>query len=561
MPPSSILLPTETPFFTLPTATYIDHSLEETGLDGNILSERLDLDSFMGFQEAMQFATEASDTGSTSSTHPEKPQFNTSPNFKLGSDDEQVNTCTTHSRDNVIELSPESRNLNMRPVCVNLYQTQRQRSIATGMLDSTSADDQTALTYYVELIFPTQFPFIEAATGKITCHDLVWLARLSNICLAAIISQSIYCQNVELLRVGLDTESSFDQVALAYENTAQEGLRKSLVELAEAPEGIEHDNLKSRVIEAQVCAVLIIFSKVRVLNTLFDKFSEALTDYYFIKIYRRDGRWPEILKLIAVLPAVDFSGLTASYLSSLSLFQSALICFDILACASTQLPPSFALRFDNKFSDENYCIKIQDVIGCDNTVMACIMRIAELRAWKQKEMLNESMSLIELAKQAMLLDKDLTEVRHGILKQLAQYHHPKLSKIGAAIYITNVYACAASVYLHSTVSGPHLEIAEIKKGVTDTTNAIRSIPQAGLLKRLLWPVCVAASMADGDCRSFYEQLSRGLAESFGSNDNIHHALRIAKECWSLRRCSPSSKKAYDWTDAMASIGDPLLLAL
>jgi hypothetical protein len=65
-------------------------------------------------------------------------------------------------------------------------------------------------------------------------------------------------------------------------------------------------------------------------------------------------------------------------------------------------------------------------------------------------------------------------------------------------------------------------------------------------------------MAEGDDRSFYEQLARGLAESFGSG---HSVLRVVSECWRLRRFGLSGQKSYDWIDAMSSLGDPVFLGV
>lgn len=96
--------------------------------------------------------------------------------------------------------------------------------------------------------------------------------------------------------------------------------------------------------------------------------------------------------------------------------------------------------------------------------------------------------------------------------------------------ITNIFVGAASIYLHAIVSGTSSEVPKIKLGVADTIEAIKLVPDDGLIKRLTWPVCVTACLAGPDHMSFFEQLDRGLAEQYGGSQSILRGLKVAKEC-------------------------------
>lgn len=81
------------------------------------------------------------------------------------------------------------------------------------------------------------------------------------------------------------------------------------------------------------------------------------------------------------------------------------------------------------------------------------------------------------------------------------------------------------------------------------------------MKSLTWPICIAACLADGDHKTFFERLERGVVDEYGRNQRILRALSIARECWRLRdrRGSSVGGKAYDWRDSMASLGEMVLL--
>jgi C6 transcription factor Pro1 len=191
--------------------------------------------------------------------------------------------------------------------------------------------------------------------------------------------------------------------------------------------------------------------------------------------------------------------------------------------------------------------------------MESIRTISELQAWKHQQALSGSLSLIELARRALKAKQELDQARQSNLELLM--NHSTHSKTSSIRIITNIFACAALIYLHVVVSGARPEISEIKKAVTDTIEALKTIPNVEIVKSLTWPICIAACLADGDNRTFFERLEKGVADEYGINQRVLRGISTAKECWRLRDGKGSSVagKAYDWRDSMASLGEMVLL--
>lgn len=220
-------------------------------------------------------------------------------------------------------------------------------------------------------------------------------------------------------------------------------------------------------------------------------------------------------------------------------------------------------------------LSLEHALGCKSAVMGCIMDISDLQAWSYQQSLQASPSLIELARRALKIEQKLEKAQqenhledslmdHHQEQQIR--HHPTNSRLISIRVITNIFACAASIYLHVIVSGAHPKVPEIKRGVTETIGAISSIPNAELIKSLAWPMCIAACMADGDQhRGFFEKLEEGVTEEFGRSQRVLRVFRVARECWRLRDIKSGNSsnglngKAYNWRDSMASLRERFLL--
>lgn len=238
--------------------------------------------------------------------------------------------------------------------------------------------------------------------------------------------------------------------------------------------------------------------------------------------------------------------------------QGLLASLDILASTSIGHSPAFALRLCSDASAGLF--NVEHATGCDAAVMQSIMSISELQRWKVQQRLDGQLSLLELAQRALEVESTLSTAQQNNLA-LMEGARGASSRIDEIRIITNIFARAARVYLHTIVSGAHPEVFEIKSGVAETIAALRLLPRAEMIANLTWPICVAACVASVEQRGFFERLERGVIDEYGRSQRVLRAFAIARECWRLRESGGGriEGKAYDWRDGMASLGQTVML--
>lgn len=121
-----------------------------------------------------------------------------------------------------------------------------------------------------------------------------------------------------------------------------------------------------------------------------------------------------------------------------------------------------------------------------------------------------------------------------------------------------VFATAALVVLYVFPSDVGGSGSKIYDAVEATMDALRSVPSYVSRRGLVWPICIAGSMADVDQQSFFDViLIEVLQEADSEFGNCGTILRILKRCWFLRQQSNGDR--YHWLDAMAELETYTLL--
>jgi hypothetical protein len=192
------------------------------------------------------------------------------------------------------------------------------------------------------------------------------------------------------------------------------------------------------------------------------------------------------------------------------------------------------------------------VTGVERWLLHCLIRVIKLRTWKQEQLSKASLSVTELIATALSIDGDLKQRRvcEGPGRELGDRVRSAFMK---------VFESASAVFLQCTLSGSRPEIVEIQREVLMTIEALDDLPQAALLRRLTWPVCIAASMAIVPAQQeFFRRLHAKVNMVWGPDENVCRALRVAFECWRLRENSPAGRTC-DWLDGMRSLDCFLLL--
>jgi hypothetical protein len=206
--------------------------------------------------------------------------------------------------------------------------------------------------------------------------------------------------------------------------------------------------------------------------------------------------------------------------------------------------------FARLLSNAEYILQIT---GCEQWVFECMSSANRLRIWKQTCTTTQSLNITELVKRARVLEEKVQYHSAGTaLRRQLQSTSRDVSTV------TDVYAAAVQTYIHVIVSGPFPEVSDIRRAVDLCVTALRSISHASLVRRLAWPICVAACLSDSRHETFFTQIESGARRDQDECASVLRGLQIARQCRRLRDLS-SKTASFDWMDAMDSLGQEWIL--
>ena len=221
--------------------------------------------------------------------------------------------------------------------------------------------------------------------------------------------------------------------------------------------------------------------------------------------------------------------------------------------------------------------------GCQPWVFQKILDIINLRAWKLDVTKRGALNVVELAKKASKIQIDI-QIHQADFETGRKHRHQTPIEQGTSIttccrvdnleegsykewpanfsrdteQITEVYAHAAEIFLHTTTSGAYPDVSSIRDAVSKTISTIQRLRHPHLLKNMSWPICVAASMAGPEHDLFFSSIEEGARGDGDYSFKLTRALAIAKECQRLRKTNTPATSAqdrcvYDWFDATRSL--------
>ncbi|CAD0085501.1 unnamed protein product [Aureobasidium mustum] len=279
----------------------------------------------------------------------------------------------------------------------------------------------------------------------------------------------------------------------------------------------------------------------------------------------------------------DLTPVTSSGLESHSLEDNAehflvgaVLWFDILSCASTSDAPRLHSEAVRLLQGK---IDLANIIPCQPWVALAISDIAALGAWKDDAVSTSSLSFWKLFEKAdpirRRLGDGIARLRAEINESFASLGISHLGTMGAYLVLTNpgvqqeaikraitlVFAYAAQVYLNTIISGADPKLDDVRSSVNDTMNALQELQficDAQALRNLIWPICIAGSMAeDVPTQTYFQSLIQDLGEEAHAFGNTGTTLQIMQKCWASRDENRSG--SWDWASAMESLGQRVLL--
>lgn len=239
--------------------------------------------------------------------------------------------------------------------------------------------------------------------------------------------------------------------------------------------------------------------------------------------------------------------------TSISFLLGFFIYMHIVTCASTR--SSQFLISDHKVLLETGEIKLADLIGCSNWAIIFIFEISSLDKWQKEEEDAQRLSLIELTKRGRQIEERLlsrlARIENDLSKRAPVDAHlrPEFIKTD----ITRIFALSAITYVHVVISGAYPDIPEIKRSVSKTIDALRSLPDPKLLQHVVWPYCISGCLATDEQQQAFRELVTLPRITHGT---CLEALSLMEECWRLRKTESSS---HDWASIMERRGQYILL--
>lgn len=135
--------------------------------------------------------------------------------------------------------------------------------------------------------------------------------------------------------------------------------------------------------------------------------------------------------------------------------------------------------------------------------------------------------------------------------------------------ITRVFATAALVQM-LTMSTNGLPGSSIYAAVARAIDALKRLSPSLSKRGLVWPICVAGSMAAADQEPFFESIMSSVlqdgAGGHSSFGNCETVLRVMREAWEARRRTQEAEvegkivgAGWGWRRAMGEMGICALL--
>lgn len=184
-------------------------------------------------------------------------------------------------------------------------------------------------------------------------------------------------------------------------------------------------------------------------------------------------------------------------------------------------PLTFDLDHDSLLGSRT--LEFREICGISNKLMELLLKICSLRSWKQEAENAHCLSIIELANRGSAIYEELSSIVHeqSVVRNEGNEHGRLL---------TLCYAQAAIVYVHVLLSGPNLQLREIRDTMRSLIASLTSLGKRFSLHHGSWPVFIAACFGlAGETTLLRSIVQVEQAYHNHSFDTCGGALRLAEE--------------------------------
>ncbi|KAB5596083.1 Transcription factor [Ceratobasidium theobromae] len=231
-------------------------------------------------------------------------------------------------------------------------------------------------------------------------------------------------------------------------------------------------------------------------------------------------------------------------------------------------------------------LQLENVMGCADGIMLCLAEIAHLAHWKSTQQAAGSLSMPELVRRGLVIEKDLRREGYALYRsqdgpsmwgsvppratnvdlpagiRLGQ-SPPSSPPLPNAVLdgsqlrrlVSDIFREAAILYLHTELSELAPQVPEIMRAVIDTVEALQKLPPSEYDRSLVFPLAlVGCATDDPDMREYVRGRIKQLSSAVG---NCATAGELIEHVWKRRDDSPGL--VLGWRDAMQEINTTILL--
>jgi len=442
------------------------------------------------------------------------------------------------------------------------------------------------LMKYLDYVFPLLFPFYQPGLHETGRSWVLVLLRRSRVAFHSAMSLSVYffiftlidvhpgqhdvCKSQLWEKVGRQTDMCFEMIQHDIQDLSFRGSQSTLLE-------------KVRVMESITQFLIFEVALSRSANWNLH-LTPALA--LFEEIWQStitEGSEP---KLLAVLDAMtlhlryglDHGGYVWSpEQAGFRFFTGLLVFIDIIASTSLEQPPRLIeyhphllADLDNGEPDFGMVpVQLSSLVGCQNWALLAVSRITLLDAWKKDMKKAARLSTIELVDRASHISRSLNDGISRLDKATSgpqkdnslnfrSYFNGHLSTSSRSSTVpTRIWAHAAHIYLAVVVSGWQPSNPEIRRGVSQMLELLRTVDCSTHLRTLAWPLCVAGCMSEaGSHEQELRNLLTGMDE-LSMVGALGEARKIMERVWENRETL--DRETWDLAACFRILGAPVLL--
>lgn len=297
----------------------------------------------------------------------------------------------------------------------------------------------------------------------------------------------------------------------------------------------------------------------------------------FVKILPQPEQWTE--KLTALWtpkwppPEMGLRRPWSTDQAALRFFGANLLYIDVMSSITMSRRPRLTKYHEsvipscpkNKLSTEPQSagpLLMEEFIGLQNWLVQTLGDVAALDAYKKEQLAAGTLSVQDLAtrgdvlvqvvkagiRQLENMDYSQTSVERvvSVVRDPLSSLNPSSATAKPNFIIQNLIWChAASIYLHTVISGWQPLDPDVRRSVDKVTELLVDLPDGKTMQSMAWPFCVAGCMAPPEYHDKYRGLVKRLGplQVFGTIQEAKNIMEVAwassasaDECWDIAKC-------------------------